>query len=155
MFKSELKLNMEHIAYKGSTPALADVMGNHVPLMFDAVPTSLPLIRSGKLKAFAVSTPRRTPLLPDVPTFAELGYPTLEALAWMGLWSTPDAPAAVQERVRAATLKVLADPALRQRMQDTGFDVGQPRTPQEMEAGLKADYERVGAMLKAINFKPE
>ncbi|WP_298926483.1 tripartite tricarboxylate transporter substrate binding protein [uncultured Ramlibacter sp.] len=148
-------IHLEHVAYKGSTPALADVMGNHVPLMFDAVPTSLPLIRSGKLKAFAVSTPRRTPLLPDVPTFAELGYPTLEALAWMGLWSTPDAPAAVQERVRAATLKVLADPALRQRMQDTGFDVGQPRTPQEMEAGLKADYERVGAMLKAINFKPE
>lgn len=148
-------VQLEHIAYKGSTPALADVMGGHVPLMFDGIPTSLPLIRSGKIKAFAVSTPRRVPQLPDVPTFTELGYPKLEALAWMGLWTTPDTPAAVQARVREATLKVLADPAVRQRLQDTGFDTGLPRTPQEMEAGLRADYERVGAMLKAINFKAE
>lgn len=148
-------VQLEHIAYKGSTPALADVMGGHVPLMFDGIPTSLPLIRGGKIKAFAVSTPRRVPQLPDVPTFTELGYPKLEALAWMGLWTTPDTPAAVQARVREATLKVLADPAVRQRLQDTGFDAGLPRTPREMEKGLKADYERVGAMLKAINFKAE
>ena len=69
-------------------------MGNHVPLMFDGIGTSLPLIKGGKIKAFAVSTPKRSPLLPDVPTFTELGYPQLEALAWMGLWGTPDVPAA-------------------------------------------------------------
>jgi tripartite-type tricarboxylate transporter receptor subunit TctC len=148
-------IQLEHIAYKGSTPALADVMGNHVPLMFDGIPTSLPLIKGGKIKPFAVSTPKRVPQLPDVPTFTELGYPKMEALAWMGLWTTPDTPEAVQKRVREATLKVLADPATRQKMLETGFEAGQPRTPQEMEKGLKADYERVGAMLKAANFKPE
>jgi len=86
-------IDLTHVGYKGSTPALTDLMGNHVPLMFDGIGTSLPFIRSGKIKAFGVSTPRRSPILPDVPTFTELGYPKLEALAWMGLWCTPDVPA--------------------------------------------------------------
>jgi tripartite-type tricarboxylate transporter receptor subunit TctC len=146
---------LTHIGYKGSSPALADVMGNHVPLMFDGVATSLPLIKSGKLKAFAVSAPKRVPQLPEVPTFREAGFPQLEALAWMGLWTTPDAPAAVQTRAREAVLKLLADPGLRTRMLDTGFEAGAPRSTEEMARGLKTDYDRVGAVLQAINFKPE
>jgi tripartite-type tricarboxylate transporter receptor subunit TctC len=148
-------IQLTHVGYKGSTPALADVMGNHVPLMFDGLATSLPLIKSGKLKALAVSSPRRAPQLPDVPTFHEAGYPQLDALGWMGLWSTPDVPAAVQTRVRDAALKVLSDPALRTRMLDTGFEAGLPRTTEEMVKGLKTDYDRVGGVLQAIGFKPE
>ena len=148
-------IQLTHVGYKGSAPALADVMGNHVPLMFDALGSSLPLIRSGKIKAYAVSSPQRAPQLPAVPTFHELGYPQLDALAWMGLWSTPDVPAPVQARVRAAVLKVLADPALRSRMLDTGFEAGSPRTTEEMVRGLQSDYERVGKVLQAIGFKPE
>ena len=148
-------IDLQHVGYKGSTPALADVMGNHVPLMFDGIGTSLPLVRSGKLKAFAVSTPRRSPVLPDVPTFTELGFPKLEALAWMGLWCTPDVPAPVQARLREATLKVLAQPTLRDRLLELGFDVGLPRGVDEIVAGLNADYQRVGAVLQSIGFKPE
>ncbi len=148
-------IDLLHVGYKGSTPALTDVMGNHIPLMFDGVATSLPLIKAGKIKAFAVSSPKRVPQLPDVPTFHELGYPQLDALAWMGLWSTPDVPAAVQTRVREATLKALADPALRARMLETGFEAGLPRSQDEMAKGLKADYDRVGAVLASIGFKPE
>jgi len=148
-------IDLMHVGYKGSTPALADVMGNHVPLMFDGIPTSLPLIKSGKIKAIAVSTPKRSPVLPDVPTFSELGFPKLEALAWLGLWCTPDVPAPVQARLREATLKVLAAPAVRDRLLELGFDVGLPRSVDEMVAGLKADYERVGAVLQSIGFKPE
>jgi len=148
-------IDMTHVGYKGSTPALADVMGGHVQLMFDGMATSLPLIKSGKIKAFAVSSPARTSVLPDVPTFTELGYPQLEAVAWMGLWTTPDVPAFVHARLRDATLKVLAQPQMRERLKDIGFEVGQPRTSDEMSKSLRADYERVGAMLKAINFKPE
>jgi tripartite-type tricarboxylate transporter receptor subunit TctC len=148
-------IQLTHVGYKGSSPALADVMGNHVPLMFDGLATSLPLIKAGKLKAFAVSAPKRVPQLPEVPTFREAGYPQLEALAWMGLWTTPDSPAAVQTRAREAVLKLLADPGLRTRMLDTGFEAGAPRTPDEMVRGLKADYDRVGAVLQSINFKPE
>jgi len=155
LLNKEAGIDLTHVGYKGSTPALTDVMGNHVPLMFDGIGTSLPLIRSGKIKAFAVSSPKRSPVLPDVPTFTELGYPKLEALAWMGLWCTPDTPAAAQQRVREATLKVLTTPAVRERMLELGFDVGAPRSVDDMVAGLKADYERVGAVLQSIGFKPE
>jgi tripartite-type tricarboxylate transporter receptor subunit TctC len=130
-------------------------MGNHVPLMFDGLATSLPLIKGGKIKAFAVSSPKRVPQLPDVPTFHESGFPQLDALAWMGLWTTPEVPAPVQARLREATSRLLADPALRGRMQETGFDAGLPRSQDEMAQGLRGDYDRVGAVLKSIGFKAE
>jgi len=148
-------IQLTHVGYKGSSPALQDVMGNHVPLMFDALGSSLPLLQSGKIKAYAVSSPQRMPQLPEVPTFHELGYPQMDAVAWMGLWCAPDVPAPIQARVREATLKVLANPAVRARMQDTGFEVGQPRTTEEMVKGLKVDYDRVGGVLQSIGFKPE
>lgn len=155
MLNQAAGIQLTHVGYKGSAPALADVMGNHVPLMFDGLGSSLPLLKAGKIKAFAVSSPQRAPQLPDVPTFHELGYPQLDALAWMGLWCTPDLAAPVQARVREAALKVLGDAALRARMLDTGFEAGQPRTSDEMAKSLKADYDRVGGVLQAIGFKPE
>ncbi|HSV61260.1 MAG TPA: tripartite tricarboxylate transporter substrate binding protein [Variovorax sp.] len=148
-------LDMTHVGYKGSTPALTDVMGGHVPLMFDAMPSSLPMLKGGKIKAFAISTAKRSPLLPDVPTFAELGYPQLEATGWMGLWVKPDMPAAQQERIREAALKVLQQPAVRERLQDIGFEVGQPRSPEELSKTLAADYQRMGTVLKSIDFRAE
>lgn len=148
-------IDMVHIGYKGSTPALADVMGGHVPLMFDGMATSIPLVKSGRIKAFAVSTPGRSPLLPEVPTFAELGYPQLETTGWMGLWVKPDVPVAVQAQVRDAALAALAQPAVRQRLLELGFEPGQPRSSEEMSAALRAAYERNGALLHAIGFRPE
>ena len=148
-------IDMAHVAYKGSPPALNDVMGGHVPLMFAGVPNAMPLIKAGKVVPYAVSLPQRSPNLPNVPTFAELGYPQLEALAWLGLFIAPDVPAAAQTRLRDAVLKVLAQPATRERMKEVGMDVGQPRTPEEMTKSLRADFERHGAMLKSIDFKPE
>ena len=148
-------VDMTHVGYKGSTSALQDLMGGHVQFMFDGMATSLPLIKGGKIRAFAVSTPRRSPLLPDVPTFGELGYPSLEAVGWMGLWVKPDLPAPLQAQIREAVLKALAAPGVRERLQDVGFEPGQSRTPDELTAALKADSDRVGAMLKSIGFKPE
>jgi tripartite-type tricarboxylate transporter receptor subunit TctC len=148
-------IDMTHVGYKGSTPALQDVMGGHVQLMFDGMATSIPLIKAGKIKAFAVSSPKRSPLLPDVPTFTELGFPQLEAVGWMGLWVKPDMPPALQAQIREATLKALTQPAVRERLQELGFELGQPRTPEQLSAALKADYERVGAVLQSVGFKPE
>ena len=130
-------------------------MGGHVPLMFDGIATSIPLLKGGKIKAFAVSTPTRSRLLPDVPTFAELGYPQLEAVAWMGLWVKPDLPAALQALIREATLKAMGQPAVRERLQEVRFEPGQARTPHELGVSLKADYERVGAVRTTIGFKAE
>ena len=155
IFAKAAGIEWVHVGYKGSTPALSDLMGNHVPLMFDGVATSLPYIKAGKLKALAISTPKRMPQLAAVPTFHELGYPQMDAIGWIALWSTPDAPAAVQARMRQAMLRLLADATVKSRIQDAGFEAGQPRTTEEMQAELKADYARVGAVLKSIDFKPE
>ncbi|MDM0022398.1 Bug family tripartite tricarboxylate transporter substrate binding protein [Variovorax saccharolyticus] len=148
-------IDMSHVGYKGSTPALTDVMGGHVPLMFDGIPTAIPMIKAGKIVPYAVSLPQRSPLLPNVPTFAELGYPQLEATGWQGLWVTPDVPAAAQNRLREAALKVMAQPATRERLRELGLEPGQPRTPDELVKSLRVDYDRVGAVLKSIDFKPE
>jgi tripartite-type tricarboxylate transporter receptor subunit TctC len=148
-------IDLVHVGYKGSTPALADVMGGHVPLMFDALPSALPLLKAGRLKAYAQSTAQRSSLLPAVPTFGELGYPQLEATAWLGLWARPDLPAAIAQRVHEATLRALATPALRETLLAMGFEPGAPRTPVQIVASLQADFERVGATLRAIGFKPE
>jgi tripartite-type tricarboxylate transporter receptor subunit TctC len=148
-------IQLQHVGYKGSTPALADLMGGHVPLMFDGIATSLPLIRAGKIKALAVSTARPVPQLPGVPTFRAAGYPQMEATAWLGLWSTPASPSAAQARVREAALKVLAQPALQARILETGFEAGAPRTTEAMDRELKADFARVGKVLAAIGFRPE
>jgi len=148
-------IDLVHVGYKGSTAALQDVMGGHVPLMFDGIATSLPMIKAGKVKAIAVSTPKRMPQLPDVPTFHELGYPQMDAIGWMGLWTPPDVPAATQAKIRDAVMKVLADPALRTRLLETGFDNGAGATPEELQKGLQADSERVGRVLKSIGFEPE
>ncbi|SFN51535.1 tripartite tricarboxylate transporter substrate binding protein [Variovorax sp. OV329] len=148
-------IDMTHVGYKGSPPALVDVVGGHVPLMFAGIPNALPLIKSDKVVPYAVSLPKRSPQLPNVPTFAELGYPQLEALAWAGLWVTPDVPAAAQARLREVALKVMAQPATRQRLAEFGLDAGQPRTVEEMSKGLRSDFERNGEILRSINFKPE
>ncbi|MDM0028287.1 Bug family tripartite tricarboxylate transporter substrate binding protein [Variovorax saccharolyticus] len=148
-------LEMSHVGYKGSPPALVDVMGGHVPLMFDGVATSLPMIRSGKLRAYAVSAPKRLSVLPEVPTFTELGFPQLEAIGWIGMFAASDVPAAAQQKLREATLKVLQQPQLRERLKELGQDAGQPLTSEQLAAGLRKDSERVGEVLRSVNYQPE
>jgi tripartite-type tricarboxylate transporter receptor subunit TctC len=148
-------IDMAHVAYKGSPPALADVMGGHVALTFTGIPNALPFVKSGKVVAYAVSLPQRSPLLPNVPTFTELGYPQLEATPWVGLFVTPEVPAAAQSRLREAALKIMARPMTRERLAELGFDAAQPRTSDELTKQLRTDHDRIGVVLKSINFQPE
>lgn len=150
-------LDMNHVGYKGSPPALADVMGGQVQCMFDGQPTSIPLIQAGKLRALAVSSAQRSEALPGVPTLAEQGFAAMTRAGWMGLWTVPDAPAAVQQRVRDATLKALAQPAIRARLLAMGLSVElqPPRTPEQLAQSLREDHETVGAILRSVNYKPE
>ena len=153
----EAGLDMQHIGYKGSPPALQDVMGGQVQFMFDGLATSVPHIRAGKLRAFAVSAPQRSFALPDVPTLAELGYKYMTRTAWLGLWVHPDAPAAAQQRIRDETLQALAVPALRDKLMGIGLNVPttNPPTPEQMWQSLAADYRSIGEALRAVNYKPE
>lgn len=148
-------IELKHVGYKGSPPALQDVMGGHVPLMFDAPPTSLPLLKAGKIKAYAVNFPTRITALPDVPTFKELGFPALAEVGWFGLWSTPDIPAAVQGKVRELTLQHLQQPKVRQRIEALGVEPGLPLTQEELAQDLRSSYDRQSALLRTIQYKPE
>lgn len=148
-------IDLNHVPYRGSPPALQDVMGGHVQLMFDGPATSIPMIKGGKLKALAVSGPKRNPALPEVPTFAEQGYPMLDETAWMGLWIKPDVPADVQARIRQSTLKVMAQPAVQARLAEFGNDVGSGASPEDLAKSLKRDYDKQGATLRALGINPQ
>lgn len=157
MLNRQAGLDMQHIGYKGSPPALQDLMGGQVQFMFDGLATSIPHIRAGKLRAFAVTSPERSPALPDVPTMAELGHKDLTRTAWIGLWTHPDAPAAAQQRLRDETLKAIGQPAIRDRLGALGLlvNTANPPTSEAMWRSLAADHQAVGEMLRAVNYKPE
>lgn len=137
-----------HVGYKGSTPALSDVMGGHIPLMFDGLATSLPLIRSHKIKAVAVTSAQRSPLLPEVPTFAELGYGQLTYTGWMGLWSSSTLPAAMQASIQRKVQAVLTSPEYQKILQSAGFEPSRLRDSRALHQELLADYDRVGKALE-------
>ncbi|GAB2483266.1 tripartite tricarboxylate transporter substrate binding protein [Comamonas humi] len=148
-------MNMRHIGYKGSPPALTDLMGGQFPLMFDGATTSVPLIKGGKIKAIAVSYPTRIGALPDVPTFKELGYPQLSKAGWFGVWSLPDAPKEVQQKMREVTLEYFKKPEALERIKAIGMEPGAPLTTEELQADLKEAYQEQAALLKSINYQPE
>jgi len=148
-------IDLNHVPYKGSPPALQDVAGGHVALMFDGPATSIPMIKGGKIKAFAVSGSKRNPALPDVPTFAEQGYPMLNEVAWMGLWIKPGVPDDIQAKIRQATLKVMAQPAVQARLADMGSDAGSGATPDELAKSLREASDKQGATLRALGVKPQ
>lgn len=148
-------LDMVHVGYKGSPPALTDVMGGHISYMFDGPATSIPMIKTGKVKAFATTSPTRMAILPDVPTFAELGYKDMTEVLWMGLWLAHDVPATAQTTLREAVMKVLAQPAVKERFAALGMEPGSPASPDELSRGLRVAFDKQAATLKAIGFKPE
>ncbi len=113
------------------------------------------MIKGGKIKVFATTAPARLSMLPDVPTFAELGYKDLTETAWMGMFVSPDVPAAAQTRLRDAVLKVLEQPAVRQRFAGMGLDMAPPASADELARSLRAASDRQAATLKAVGFKPE
>lgn len=149
------KINMRHVGYKGSPPALVDLMGGHIPLMFDGVTTSLPLIRSGKIRALAASYPTRLQALPDVPTFKELGYPQLGKPGWFAVWAHPEAPAAIQQKLRDVALAHFRKESVLKQIAAIGMEPGQPLTKAEMIADLKDASQKQAALLKSIGYQPE
>ncbi|WP_304349898.1 tripartite tricarboxylate transporter substrate binding protein [Comamonas testosteroni] len=150
-----LNIKMKHLGYKGSPPALSDLMGGHVPLMMDGLTTALPLIKAGKVKPLAVNYPTRMVQLPDVPTFKELGYPQLSEVSWFGVWSRPDIPADVQARVRAIALQYFKQPQVEARLRDMGMEPGTDATPEALMSELQKAFQRQQALLKSIDYQPQ
>ena len=147
LFKVTTEIDILHVPYKGSGPAVLDVAGGQVQAMFDAAPSLLPHIQSGKLRALAAASAQRNALLPEVPTFAERGIKGMEILIWYGLQAPAGTPGTIVNRLNAELRKVLDAPDLRQRFAEQGT---QPAggTPEQFTAFMREDYQRWGAVIK-------
>ncbi|NYT23215.1 tripartite tricarboxylate transporter substrate binding protein [Alcaligenaceae bacterium] len=122
LFASMAKVDLVHVPYKGSAPAMTDLMGGQVDLMFNTMLSSMPFVQDGKLKALAVTSARRSPATPDLPTVAEAGFEGYEATAWNGLLAPKGTPDAVLARLNAALKEVLELPSVKERFAAQGFD---------------------------------
>jgi tripartite-type tricarboxylate transporter receptor subunit TctC len=116
------QIQMVHIVYKGGGPAMTDLLGGHVPILFASMATAVPHVRSGKIRGFAVSTPARVPAIPDVPTVAELGYPGFEALVWFGLVGPAKLPPDISARASQALQIALADKSVQDAIRGIGYE---------------------------------
>lgn len=137
LFKSQAGVSVTHIPYKGTALAMPDLMSGKIDVVFDALPTGLPFVREGRLRALAVTSLERSPLAPDLPTVAET-LPGFESNTWFGLYGPRGLPADVVARVNAAANQALADPGLRQKLARLGI-VAAGGTPQEFAALVAQD----------------
>lgn len=156
MVQLELRgeVRLSHVPYKGGAPALADVMGGHVPLYFSGVNSVLPHLKSGKLKSVAVSSLERVSALPDVPTIAET-YPGFEAGVTPAVWLPARTPPEINERLHAAIVKVIQTPKFRQAAERAGEGGPVGNRPQEMADIVRKDLERYAVLMKAAGIRPE
>ncbi len=122
LMKTQAGLEMIHVPYKGSAPAITDVLGGHLPMMFDSTIAIMPHITSGKVKAIAVTGAQRSPLLPDVPTFSEAGMPGFESYAWYGFFAPAGTPKEIVEKLNAEAQKVMKSPEYQRVLADTGSE---------------------------------
>ena len=152
LFKSLAKVDMVHVPYKGSAPAVADLLGGQIDIMFDNMPSAMPHVKAGKLRPIAVTTPKRYPELADVPTVAEAGVPGYEATSWFGLFTSRQAPADVVARLNAALVKVLAKPDVIKQMAEQGA-TAHPEQPAQFEAFIKSEAAKWGPVVKASGAK--
>ena len=152
--KLDAGIDMVHVPYKGSGPAHADLMGGQIQVMFDNIVALLPHFKSGKLRALAVSSLKRHPQLPDVPSLSEAGVKDFEAVAWFGLLAPPGTPRDIVARLNAEIVKVLAVPEIRQRLIDGGSEVI-GNSPEAADRFLQSEIALWGRVVKAANIKAE
>jgi tripartite-type tricarboxylate transporter receptor subunit TctC len=153
LFKQVAGIEMTHVPYKGAGPAVGDLIGGQIPLMFADISAALGHIRSGKLRALGVTTRGRTPLL-DVPTLIEQGVPDFDVNAWFGLLAPAGTPREVVLRLNAESVKALNMPATRERLQGIGLDPA-PNTPEAFAQFIRAELERWAAVTRTLNIRAD
>ncbi|MBL8382397.1 MAG: tripartite tricarboxylate transporter substrate binding protein [Burkholderiales bacterium] len=153
MLNQKAGLDLVHVPFAGSPPALTQVIGGQIPVMFDGMATSLPQIKAGKLKAFAVAGRTRTDLLPGVPSFAELDLPDVDFSNWVGVVASAALPAETVERINAAVQKAAAAPRVRERLTGAGFELTPGGTPTQLAQAVRAEHERNAGIVRAFNIR--
>ena len=141
MLSSLAGIKLTHVAYRGGGPVLTDLLGGQVPLAFVGVPPAIPYVRSGKLRALAVSSAKRSPLFPDVPTIAESAYPDFEASIWFGFFAPAGVPPAVTARIAKAVQVGLADADVQSKMREQGVEII-AGDPSRLDAYLRSEIDK-------------
>ena len=147
-------IDLVHVPYKGAGPAMIDLLGGQVEAMFPSLITALPHIKTGKLRALALSSPQRSPLLPDVPTVAESGYPAFNAVQWYGVCAPAGTPPAVVQRLNRALNAAVTHPEVRAKLAEQSAEIA-PMSPAEFGDYIRADIARWVKLLKDTNLKIE
>jgi tripartite-type tricarboxylate transporter receptor subunit TctC len=140
LFKSMAAVFMTHIPYTGAGPALRDTVGGQVAVIFDNLPSALPFIKDGKLIPIVVAAPNRLPVLPNVPTFKEVGLEPVNRMAYYGIYGPKNLPKEVIDKISAGVKKAVEDPAIKKRIEDTGSLVV-ANSPEQFAAQIKAEFE--------------
>ena len=154
LFSAANKVQLTHVPYKGATQATTDVAGGQVPVMFSAVSVALPMIKDGKLRALAQPAERRSALLPDVPTFTEVGLPSFNFSTWLGLYAPKGTPKPIIDRLNAEVARALTDPGVRERLMGLGLD---PlcSTPAQLGELTRTGHARIGKVIRDAGIKAE
>jgi tripartite-type tricarboxylate transporter receptor subunit TctC len=152
--KYEAKVDFTIVPYKGTSPALIDVMGGHISAMVDALPSTMPHVKSGKLKPLAVTTAKRVAALPDVPTVAESGLDGFEMVSWYGLWAPPNLSPELVTKLQQEVAKALQSPQVAKALVEYGF-VPSGATPEEFKAYIKQESVKYAKLIKAANIRLE
>jgi len=153
ILNQKLGLDLQHVPFLGSPPALAQVMGGQIPVMFDGVATSRSLIATGKLQAYAVAAKSRLSHLPDVPTFSELGYPELNFSNWLGVVVSSSVSPELSEKIYRALKAVAANPKFKERLSAVGLETAEEANLAQMAQSVKADFDRNAAIVKQFNIQ--
>lgn len=145
--KSQLGLDMIHVPYKGSGPAIIGLLGGEVDFMFDSLSSSLPQIRGGKLRAIGMASARRSRILPDVPTVAEQGVPGFDVSVWYSVLAAAATPAPIVQRLHAEFIRAMRAPEVKEKLEGFGYDIV-GMTPAETDAFIRAEIVRWGKVVK-------
>lgn len=154
LFNMHAGIKLQHIPYKGSAPAMNDLLGGQVNLMFADAPSALPYIKAGRVKVFGVASPKPSAMLPDVPTIASQGLPGYEAYSWAALLAPARTPEAVIARINADFNTAMNDPAVRQHLLDSGGEAD-PGTPEQMRERLRSELVKWAEVVKTANIRPD
>jgi tripartite-type tricarboxylate transporter receptor subunit TctC len=156
-FQSATGTKVQYIPYKGTGPAMQDLLAGRIDMIVDQASNSLPQVRAGKIKAFAVTAKNRLAAAPEIPTVDEAGLPGLYVSVWFGIWAPKGTPHDIVAKLNAAMQSSLADPAVRQRLADLGQEIvpREQQSPEALAAFHKAEAEKWWPLVKAAGIKPE
>jgi tripartite-type tricarboxylate transporter receptor subunit TctC len=154
MFRSAAGIQLNHIPYKGSPAAHAELFSGQIPIMFDAIPAVLPHVKSGRLRGMGIATLTRSPYLPDVPTIAESGFPGFEAVGWIGIAAPARTPAPVLDKLNAEIVRIINTPEMKERLATLAFTpVGDTR--EQFARFIKSEIAKWGRAVRESGAKAE